>query len=341
MDQAKEIIEEFKSGKISLEKSVKALTEHIYNCKMWYGLGKLSMDSLHDFMVSYIPKLKKVLLNYKNGEGSLEGYLYANITMALRLRKRKEAASLAKQNCLTFISRLGLEEEEYDYQMDESSYVCEASECEAPSLEQLREIKKKFRPVTYDSFRHKAYSGQDYSLFSCKTARILKKTCLVLFAKCAYYADDAITEKISVITEKPMEELQVIRQKIMQELSPKIVRIKKCRNIRDASFYFRNKYIMEKKNLRQNDYLARSIEKKIEERNRMWQEKNSMLKEESNLITPSNAAVARVLGTNARVVKYILDYAKKNMDNLTFKRYNKCYEDLFGKWQREQKAGNE
>lgn len=31
MDQAKEIIEEFKSGKISLEKSVKALTEHIYN----------------------------------------------------------------------------------------------------------------------------------------------------------------------------------------------------------------------------------------------------------------------------------------------------------------------
>ena len=138
-----------------------------------------------------------------------------------------------------------------------------------------------------------------------------------------------------------MEELHQIRQKIVQELNPKIIRIKKCQNIRDAAFYFRNKYIMEKKNLQQNDYLAKSIEKKIEERSRMWQEKNSKLKEEANLIVPSNKAVARVLGTNARIVKYILDYAKKNMDNLTFKRYNKFYEDLFGKWQREQKAGNE
>ena len=341
MNQAKEIIEEFKSGKCDQEKSVKALAEHIYKYKMWYGLGKLSMDNLHDFMVSYIPKLKKVLLNYKNGEGSLEGYLYANISMGLKLWKRREAASLAKQNCLTFISRMGLEEEEYDYQLDESSYVCDAAECDAPSLEQLRQIKKNFRPVTYDNFRHKAYSGQDYSLFSNKNARIIKKTCLVLFAKCAYYADDLLTEKISVITERPVEELHQIRQKIVQELNPKIIRIKKCQNIRDAAFYFRNKYIMEKKNLQQNDYLAKSIEKKIEERSRMWQEKNSKLKEEANLIVPSNTAVARVLGTNARIVKYILDYAKKNMDNLTFKRYNKFYEDLFGKWQREQKAGNE
>ncbi|MBR3548702.1 MAG: hypothetical protein IKN90_01370 [Treponema sp.] len=341
MDQLKKIIEDFQSGKCSLEDSVKALAEHVYKYRLWYGLGKLSMDNLHDFMVSYIPRMGKILKGYRKGEGSFEGYLYANISMGLRLWKRKSAASLARENCLNFISRMGIEEKEYAYQMDELSYVCGSQESEAPDVEKLREIKKKFRPVTYNNFRHKSYSGMDYTLFSGKTAKIIKRTCLVLFAKCAYYTDDSLTEKISVITETPVEELQRLRQKVLEELDPKIRRIKKCRSIRNSSFYFRNKYIMEMGNLEDGCYLSREIEKKIAERSRMWDEKNRKLKEESHFMIPTNTAVARVLGISASNVKYILEYAKKNMDNLNFKRYNKCYEDLFGKWQREQKAGNE
>ena len=64
MNQLKEIIEEFKEGKTDLEASVRALAEYVYKNRLWYGLGKLSMDSLHDFMVAYIPRLKNVLLSY-------------------------------------------------------------------------------------------------------------------------------------------------------------------------------------------------------------------------------------------------------------------------------------
>ncbi|MBR4387083.1 MAG: hypothetical protein IKP51_11240 [Treponema sp.] len=341
MNQLKEIIEEFKEGKTDLEASVRALAEYVYKNRLWYGLGKLSMDSLHDFMVAYIPRLKNVLLSYCDNQGTFEGFLYANISMGIKLWKRKAAAQMARQNCLNFISRMGLEEKEYDYQMDEESCVCGRDESESPSIEKLREIKKRFRPVTYENFRHKAYSGLDYSLFSEKKAQVIKKTCLVLFAKCAYYADEELTEKISVITETPIEELKILKQKIMDELTPRMERIKKCRCARDASFYYRNKYIIEMKNLREDSYLAKSIEKKIQERGRMWEEKNSKLHEDSHFMIPANTAVGRVLGISARKVKYILDYAQKNMDNLTFRRYNKCYEDLFGKWQREQKAGNE
>lgn len=340
-NDCQKVVDQVLSGQLSLEEGANALFEHVYKNKLWYGLGRLSEDSLHDFLVYFSPKFKKIITAYKKQNGFFEPLLFAGITTGLRIWKRGLAQKITRDNCLSFMARLDYEEDELKYNRSENLYVCDEKEGERLSLEQIKSVKKNYKTVSYKNFRRKAYRGLEYVFFSDKSKKILQRTCHVLALKSAYYIDDELLEKVSIITDVSYKTLYEQKMEVIETLKSKIIKMKQCKNCRDKSFFYSNKYRIESENLNEGSSLAQKAQERFKARTKMWLKKSEMLKLPRYSVVPSDSTVGRILGISPRTVRYILESAEKNIDNLAIKRYYMFYEDLLGKRKPEQKEGNE
>ena len=118
--------------------------------------------------------------------------------------------------------------------------------------------------------------------------------------------DEDLIEKVSKFVELPSSELRKMLDQMNAQLGRKINRREICIRKRDSAFFYHRKYMLEMLHLNSDTSLSEKIKKSFAKQTKCWIEKNNCLKNAELRISPSNRAIAEVLGIRQRHFEYIL-----------------------------------
>ncbi len=316
-----------KDGNMSLDQAAVQIMEHIYKNRSWFGLKKMKDDNLHDFLLFYYERSKQIFDLYKPELGSFTSFLYGNINNALLAWSKLIQKKAYDEHGLELLSDVVYEESVCTYSQMEPPEVCQSANGDAPPIQKVIELtKQEERRYSFDRGRKFRIA----EMHDLKKKELRKEACLVLLLKSCSFATDSLIEKTAAVCERSVKDIKKLVEKARNSMKAKNIRISKLEKARDNFFYFKRKYFAELESSDVNTEFCRIIGNKIVKADQAWKDKNRQLKSET-LRVPSNVTIGKLLGMSDRHVRYIINQASKNMDNISLKSYYGQYENIFGK----------
>ena len=291
------------AGLMTDKEGTNEILKVLYTHKARFGLGRLDLDALHDFLLHEHAKLRRLLVLYRTESGfSFSGFLYSSIQRSLRIwRKRSARAaateeSAAQQHCLAY------EESEYRYRQEEFASCCEPQAAFDSGLHRHSQEARQSAPLRTQTFRYNE-----------KADKLRKAACLILALKSSYYLDYDIIKKVSKMTGIAEKKLASMVEEVNEGMRHKIIKHERCVRSRDTAFFFHRKYRRECSKLDSGSPLSRKTAQKYEKQTALWESRNEQLKTPLYSAVPSNRAVARILNIDDRKVASILQKARSTL----------------------------
>ena len=336
MKNLEKLAQQVSDGTLSVDKASLQIMETVYKNRKWFGLKKLQGDDLHDFMLFYYERSKAVFSFYKPELGSFENFLYVNINNALLAWYKTRAKRSCEESTLSMMDDIFYEESVKSYEKMDPASVCAAMDNDIPSINRILEMRKKDEK-SYSMRRGRKIRNSRAGF--AKTENLRKEACLVLLLKSCSFVSDSMIENAAAVCGKSFGEIKKLVEEAKRSIKSKKNRISRLEKTRDNFFYYKRKFTAEMERADVGSDTSMEIGAKIEKADAAWRIKNEQLHSE-NLRVPSNVTIGRLLGISDRHVRYVINQAQKNMDNITLKSYYVKYEDLLGKRKQEQKEGD-
>ena len=285
-----------KNGELSQNVALNKILTVIYTNPHRFCLGQLSDDDRSDFFLFLYTKLRNIFTNYNSKGSPFIVYLYSCISLELSAWNRMRYRNSFSADCTNFIIEQLYEEEVFLYEQHEISL------CPPPALLPKQLCTASYHPITQ-------YKLTDTKKF-LKNDRD-RKAALVLALKSCYYINDNDIDRICCLCGCNKGNLTNTIQTLKSSLTNKAERVRKYKERRDISFFFHRRYSSQLKNLPFNSYRYEQLSRKYERQSKLWKKKNDFLQNSKSRVTPTNKAVAEVLGLCERQVCYYIAYAKE------------------------------
>jgi hypothetical protein len=264
-----------------------------------YYLGRMTGDDLGDFVLSFLPVLKKLADKYNPGQGPLLPYLRSCIRVQLQVFKRQRRNASFSENCLrTTIGQL-YEDAAENYSRQEYSL----RPPKHPDPEELRTAH--YTAVT----RFKLCNTK-----SILKTEIKKKVILVLALKSCYYLDDDDITRVAETSGCDRQDLVEKIRSLRASLDGKAERSHRYQEQRNRAYFYHKRYTMQLSYLEPGTRMYDILHRRDKKQQNCWKNKTCRLQHNFLRIAPSNKDVAALLGICERQVCYYISYAKKSME---------------------------
>lgn len=319
MDELEHIAVQVAEGRMTSTEGTNELLRVLYTNKGRFGLGRLDLDSLHEFLLQQYQKFKRLLCSYRSeNEFSFSGFIYTSIQQSLRQWRRKNAQTAAVEESFRQQGELVYEEIEYRYQQEEFACCCEpVPEFRSGKLDRAAQLPEE-EPQCKERLLHRdpqqaARTKTAPFRYNEKEDKLRKATYLILALKSSYYIDYDIIRKVSKVTGVSEKKIACMVEATNASMKRRISNHEDCLQSRDRAFFFHRRYRREYSKLEHGSWLARQTAQKYERQTEIWEFKNEQLKQAKYSAVPSNRTVARMLNLDDRKVASILQLARNGV----------------------------
>ena len=323
-----------RDGEITLEHATATVIDFIYKNRFFFGLGKLTEDQLHDFMIYEMEHLPGIFENFNSKEATLltylQGHLKLHICTWIKRHARKHTDSRSMETLeLDMLSDSADRYYENEYSVSLPDFKDDTESCSPGG--------KKEKPV----LRRRMFSHlTSPELIGEKLALLKKEAVLILALKISYYITEEMIQKVLEVTGMEEKEFKMLQEKALHSIKNKIKLRTGCINCRNNAFYFHRKYEAEKKILDSDTVWHNTISQKYTIQTENWQERNRRLKMKKYSAIVSNRKVSQLLNLESRHVDYVLKRVAENIDIISSWNYDEGHENLLGNIKSSQAAGN-
>ena len=342
-DKLDQIMEEFKTGKITfMDFRNKIICETYRNYNM-YRKVLPELDDFHDFLLFFIPQIQTVLTKYKPELSKFSTFYFTFINTAIKRWKYIQRFNEIKKD----ISLVGEESLLMDTM---EKYSKSEAENHLEIFHSRINSQQKCTIKDLMSDQRKENSER-------KNNGIIKRAVIIAGLKLSYYMSDERLKSISEFTGVSQEELFEKKEEVKNQLQGKISKAEKRMEIIQKSYSNHRKFMLE------NILLEKENWTDITKENRIycskWKKITKDISSDSSLcVKASNRTIAEILETNEKKIAYALECAAKmiatmedldcneknpdyeHIEQIEHLQYINRHENLFGNRKRKQKKGN-
>lgn len=300
-----EILDDFKSGKITVQEAVSSTAVGIQNNKALFKLEHYDDDFVSEIVLKFLTRGSSIFEKFDENYGSFVNYLIANVTGYLKSEKKKLASEvLTKRAC-----QLQLEDNYNEYEGNADFTLIIDKKFSAPYAWKKPE-KEEFRQTVKE-------------FMTRKRTKNASKAIIIISLKSCFYLTDDIIDRICTSLQLDKDNFYEVVQELKNDLDKRFYSRKKIIERRNNAFFCHRKYNAKlAADKITSDYLQDMFEKKYRRSTERWQNINYLLSKGKFCLKPTDKKLAQVLGICERQIRYYMKFIEELKETENLKELN-------------------
>ncbi len=305
MENARKIVSDYKSGRISIQEASNALMEILFTHKYEFGLAGFDEDTFSDFLVFMRERFESILIKYDPSLSDFMTYLHSVINMTAYWWKKMSRLKLENSICCQYLC---IEENfiSADFSPDESDfYVEEPLPDNKITLYRLKKTTSRNLQIKSPSHERRRpltreHIGEILSVLALKTCHDITPDFIAYVAKINGMEKAAFEDTV---------------EKAELSIRLKVDRIQRLERKRNYSYYYRKRKLLCGKDREKADS-GLPFDEVYHIHDTRWRKTIADLEKLKPNLVPTNLTVAELLSISPRKVTALLEEAKERADEI-------------------------